>query len=317
LNLRARLLVRLLALAAVVSGAKAHEPWQVLKDCTELSNASNDGDSFHVRAGGQEYIFRLYFVDAPETDASFPDRVNDQAQYFHLTVPQTLQLGDLAKRFTNEKLARPFTVRTCMQDALGRSQRERFYAFIETADGDLAELLVANGMARVHGSSATPVGLTSPLIEKLKLQRLEREAKVEKVGGWGAASGRMTARLTKQPPKTGVDSFTAFFHPERFSTDVNANVNVNVNLAFGRATPTPGPLPQSAPTSAAASGKLDVNTATSAELLGVPGIGPDKASRIIAARPFKNADDLRRVKGIGEKTFAKIRPFFAPAPGGN
>ena len=35
------------------------------------------------------------------------------------------------------------------------------------------------------------------------------------------------------------------------------------------------------------------------------------AERIIAARPFKSADDLQRVKGIGAgKRYEKIRPFF-------
>lgn len=95
----------------------------MIKNCQEINNDSNDGDSFHVRAAGKEYIFRLYFVDAPETDASFPSRVDEQAKYFNLTTPQTLQLGEIAKRFTNEKLARPFTVRTCLQDALGRSRQ--------------------------------------------------------------------------------------------------------------------------------------------------------------------------------------------------
>ena len=43
----------------------------------------------------------------------------------------------------------------------------------------------------------------------------------------------------------------------------------------------------------------------------IPGIGPVVAQRIIEARPFKSADDLQRVKGIGAgKRYEKIRPFF-------
>ena len=57
--------------------------------------------------------------------------------------------------------------------------------------------------------------------------------------------------------------------------------------------------------------KLDVNSASLAELQNIPGIGPVVAERIIEARPFKNADDLQRVKGIGAgKRYEKIRPFF-------
>jgi competence protein ComEA len=57
--------------------------------------------------------------------------------------------------------------------------------------------------------------------------------------------------------------------------------------------------------------KLDVNAASLAELQNIPGIGPVAAQRIIEARPFKSADDLQRVKGIGAgKRYEKIRPFF-------
>ena len=57
-------------------------------------------------------------------------------------------------------------------------------------------------------------------------------------------------------------------------------------------------------------GKIDINTATEKELRSVPGIGPMIAARIIAARPFRSADDLKKVNGIGEKKYKKIRPYF-------
>jgi competence protein ComEA len=55
---------------------------------------------------------------------------------------------------------------------------------------------------------------------------------------------------------------------------------------------------------------LDINTASEAEIEDLPGIGPVVAQRIIAARPFKSADDLRNVKGIGDKKYEKLRPYF-------
>jgi competence protein ComEA len=57
-------------------------------------------------------------------------------------------------------------------------------------------------------------------------------------------------------------------------------------------------------------GKIDINTATEKELRTVPGIGPVMAAHIIAARPFRSADDLRKVSGIGEKKYAQMRPYF-------
>jgi competence protein ComEA len=57
-------------------------------------------------------------------------------------------------------------------------------------------------------------------------------------------------------------------------------------------------------------GKIDINTATEKELMTVPGIGHVMAARIIAARPFHSANDLKRVSGIGDKKYESIRPYF-------
>ena len=296
--------------------AEAREPWVVLKDCRLVRSESLDADSFHVTAAGKEYIFRLYFVDAPETDMSFADRVKEQAQYFALKPEQAITLGEYAKRFTKEKLAQPFTVRTCMQDARGRSKMSRYYAFVETKEGDLAELLVANGLARVFGAAAQPVGLRSPERQWDKLKRLEREAKQLKVGAWGAATGRMAARTQNIQPKSGPDSFDAFFHPEKLAAAPGGSAEE------AAATPAPTMMPAatrpfgsnpftSTPAPGLTSGgKLDVNAVSSEELLGVPGIGPVLAQRIIEGRPYQTADDLTKVKGIGPKIYERIREHF-------
>jgi competence protein ComEA len=57
--------------------------------------------------------------------------------------------------------------------------------------------------------------------------------------------------------------------------------------------------------------KLNINTATVDQLMQIDGIGPKKAQAIVTARtirPFQSIDDLRRAKGIGPKTLAKLRP---------
>jgi competence protein ComEA len=59
---------------------------------------------------------------------------------------------------------------------------------------------------------------------------------------------------------------------------------------------------------------VDLNAATEAELVRLPGIGPVMAKRIVEYRkangPFKQLQDLRRVKGIGAKTYEKIVTFL-------
>lgn len=56
---------------------------------------------------------------------------------------------------------------------------------------------------------------------------------------------------------------------------------------------------------------VNINTATQEELDAVKGIGPGKAKAIIDYRskngPFKSVDDLKEVKGFGEKSLAKLK----------
>src|SRR3974390_313176 len=56
---------------------------------------------------------------------------------------------------------------------------------------------------------------------------------------------------------------------------------------------------------------INLNTASSAELQQVPGIGPSTAGKILQARKsygsFKSVDDLQAIKGIGPKKLEKMR----------
>ena len=59
---------------------------------------------------------------------------------------------------------------------------------------------------------------------------------------------------------------------------------------------------------------VSINKATQEQLEYLPGIGPVMASRIIAYRDqhhgFRTIDELVEIKGIGEKTVEKLRPYI-------
>jgi competence protein ComEA len=61
-------------------------------------------------------------------------------------------------------------------------------------------------------------------------------------------------------------------------------------------------------------GLLDLNRATEEDFDALPGIGPRLAERILeyrkSAGAFHSLDELRAVKGIGKKTFERIRPLI-------
>jgi competence protein ComEA len=71
------------------------------------------------------------------------------------------------------------------------------------------------------------------------------------------------------------------------------------------------------PRAGAAAAALNLNTATVAQLEALPGIGKSTAERIIEYRQksggFKKVEDLMNVKGIGEKSFLKLKPLVTVA----
>lgn len=76
------------------------------------------------------------------------------------------------------------------------------------------------------------------------------------------------------------------------------------------------PSDAAAPAGTGAGGEqlIDINTASAADLDGLPGIGQALAQRIIEYRTsngaFKSPEDLRNVKGIGPALFEKIAPLI-------
>jgi endonuclease YncB( thermonuclease family) len=275
----------ILLAAGIGAGACAGEwaqpsgKWETLTGCRYVPSGADDGDSFYVRAGTKTFLFRLYSVDTAETSMNHPERVAAQARHFGITSRQTVRAGVAAEEFTARLLSgASLTVETCWQDAKGNGAVPRYYAVVTVNGKDLAEQLVAAGLARVYGF--TPEGLPGFSLERLK--GLERGARTRKLGAYGFAKSGATVAATRDPSGSRL--------PPTLS-------------AFA--------TPASVPALAASGGKVDLNTATLAELEAVPGIGPHYAQEIIAGRPYRSVEEIVRVKGIGPKTRAKFARYLS------
>lgn len=80
--------------------------------------------------------------------------------------------------------------------------------------------------------------------------------------------------------------------------------------AMAQQSPTQPPKPSSK-TEAKATLTVNLNTASAADFESLPGVGKSTAQRIIEYRQknggFKKIEELMNVKGIGEKSFLKIK----------
>ena len=181
MKIRSIILLTAVILALLNPPAQAAKPWQTLEACQLVESTINDGDSFRVHWNGGELTVRLYFADTPEADYRFRDRTKAQADYFGISVEQAVEVGKMASKFTQEALKDGFSVRTRWQGVFSGQKGARKYGIVSVGDQDLAEMLVANGLARIHGMGIS--GKTWDEVERLKV--LEAKAKAEGRGAWG------------------------------------------------------------------------------------------------------------------------------------
>lgn len=179
-----RIIVLMLALASADVAPAERKQWEQLTQCRYVVAKYNDGDSFRVNCGGREFVLRLYYIDAPESDLTNGARVGEQRAYFRVTIEDILATGERATERVREILQEPFSLSTRRAVAAGRSAEPRFYGLVDVGGKRLIEVLLAEGLARTKGVVVNlPTGEKSKMYLE-RLRDLERQAKDQRRGAW-------------------------------------------------------------------------------------------------------------------------------------
>lgn len=284
-NLTKYALVLGVLLTPIVSTFSWSGELQTFKGCTLAEMRGADGDSFLVNfPDGKQRVVRLYAVDCIEAniwDESDSRRLREQRRYFGISncrptqeasIREAKRFGQLATFETAELLSEPFTVHTSFADGRGSGYQKRIYGFVTTSRGkDLGFHLVEQGLARAFGvCRESPQGYS----------RDELRARIEDL------------ELTAAKLSRGVWNLTNW---SSFATERSTQRKEEAELAL-------------AIDKADLTKVIDPNIAPRDELMTLSGIGETLALRIIENRPYRNAQDLLKVKGVGEGTLERLKP---------
>lgn len=268
----------------------APDGWQRLEGCRFVEGKDHDGDSFHVTSGGKNYRFRIYFADCPETDLR-DNRYEEQMVWFGVGMDDVLAYGEKAKAFTESALRKPFTVFTKWQNAMGAGNTPRFCGMVYTSEGEnLSELLVGAGLARAHGFKCTDFPDRDGWRRFAeRMGELEKKAKKDCLGIYrkGRSESKVLAKKAFPPAPTANSGPSDVANEKSVSGAGGTRVRDTSEIT-----------------------RVNINNASKEELMRLPGIGETFADRIIAARPFASAEDVKRVGGIGPKKFEAIAPLI-------
>lgn len=177
--------------AAGGAARAAVEDYQAFHGCRWVEHRQNDGDSFRVRLpDGRVEQFRLYYVDAPESafrrygqGRDNHQRIREQARAFGISDERAVEIGKRAKALVRERLERgAFTVHTRWDDPFGD---RRYHAFVTPEGGPpLEEILVSEGLVRIHTKPAVLPDGTPVKVRLARLRELEAGARRSKRGAW-------------------------------------------------------------------------------------------------------------------------------------
>jgi len=166
--------------------AAATAGWTRLVDPCLVEWEGNDGDSFRLRHRDGTGTYRLYFVDTPEKNRSFPDRLYHQSRYFGgITTDRVIAAGEAARDFGLPLLrSQPLEVWTRGERVMDSDRLHALVRFPRRSNRWLHEELVSAGLARIY---TLPTDLPDGTPKEAHLRHLgvlEAEARAAHRGAW-------------------------------------------------------------------------------------------------------------------------------------
>lgn len=239
-------------------------------------------------------------------DTPFVDPAPQIGPFAPSPAPQTSwsnpDAGPTARSVSQDALARAFGLDGARVDLRGQGLRSLVLVAV-------AVLFLAGGIAWWSRPRPEPVAMPRPVTPSVHGSTPTSTAtlvvavagKVRRPGLVKLPAGSRVADAIKAAGGAVEDTDVGYLNLARKVTDGE--------LIVVGATPPPGGPPGAGDT--AATGKLNLNTATAQQLDGLPGVGPVLAEHILRFRDghggFRSVADLRQVDGIGPARYEQLK----------
>jgi competence protein ComEA len=139
------------------------------------------------------------------------------------------------------------------------------------------------------------------------------QTQLEALPGVGPATAK---KIIAGRPYSAVTDLSKAGVPAATIAKITPLVTVSAPASAAPASAQSAPAARKKAATAAPAGPVELNSATEAELVALPAVGPATAKKIIAGRPYSSVTDLSKA-GVPAATIAKITPLVtvsAPPP---
>ncbi len=171
------------------------------------------------------------------------------------------------------------------------------------------EVILTTGLLAILGGASflalrpNEIPAAQNALERLPI-RVAVAGEINKPGVYQLPWGARTQAAIEAAGGIGKNAEMSLVNPAQILTDGDQvripSKEIAGNAALGSATPN-----QAVPSGE----RINLNSATQAQIEGLPGVGPKMAERILKARPFSSLKDLDAVKGIGPSMLKKLEPL--------